>query len=129
LNAPLNVITIKIANSRRVRVIVSVFTRRLQKLTTTAALLLLTACQTYTQGSGRTVGEFMDDVGIQAAVKTALMRDKEVNGLAVDVDVNRSVVSLHGRVPSEYVRNKAVKLAREVRGVSRVDDRLTLIDD
>jgi hyperosmotically inducible protein len=129
LNAPLNVITIKIANSRRVRVIVSVFTRRLQKLTTTAALLLLTACQTYTQGSGRTVGEFTDDVGIQAAVKTALMRDKEVNGLAVDVDVNRSVVALHGRVPSEYVRNKAVKLAREVRGVSRVDDRLTLIDD
>lgn len=109
--------------------IVSVFTRRLQKLTTAAALLLLTACQTYTQGSGRTVGEFADDVGIQAAVKTALMRDKEVNGLAVDVDVNRSVVSLHGRVPSEYVRNKAVKLAREVRGVSRVDDRLTLIDD
>ena len=77
----------------------------------------------------RTVGEFTDDVGISSRVKTALLRDEEVKGLRIDVDVRRSVVSLYGRVPSTYARNKAVNIAKGVRGVREVKDKLTLVDE
>ena len=87
---------------------------------------LVSACSGYQAGGNRTVGEFTDDVGIQAAVKTALIRDKELNGLAINVEVRRSVVSLYGRIPSEYARKKALDHAKAVRGVQEVVDRLTL---
>ena len=87
----------------------------------------VTACSGYQAGGNRTVGEFTDDVGIQAAVKTALIRDKELNGLAINVEVRRSVVSLYGRIPSEYARKKALDHAKAVRGVQEVVDRLTLV--
>ncbi len=92
-------------------------------------LCLLTACASYKEGGSRTVGEFTDDVGIQAAVKTALVRDDEIKGLRINVEVNRSVVSLYGRVPSEYARQKAVRIAGDVRGVVEVRDRLTLVNE
>ena len=91
------------------------------------AVLLLSACQSYLDGNSRTVGQFTDDARIQAAVKTALVGDDEVKGLPINVEVNRSVVSLYGRVSSDYLRNKAVSLAGDVRGVVRVEDRLTLV--
>lgn len=99
----------------------------IKTLMTLGLAFVLLGCQNYIDGSGRTVGQFTDDAGIQAAVKTALVADDEIKGLPINVEVNRSVVSLYGRVSSEYLRNKAVKLAAEVRGVSRVVDRLTLV--
>ena len=92
-------------------------------------ILGLTACQTYRNEGSRTPGEFADDVAISTAVKTALVRDAEVKGLAINVEVRRSVVTLYGRVPSTYARNKALKLAGEVRGVAEVVDRLTLVSN
>ena len=91
-------------------------------------LLLLFGCASYQEGGSRTAGEFTDDVGIQAAVKTALIRDVEINGLAINVEVKRSVVSLYGRIPSAYARQKALDIANKVRGVRRVEDRLTLVE-
>lgn len=91
-------------------------------------VIALTACQGYRDGKNRTFGQFTDDAGIQASVKTTLMRDKEINGLSINVEVNRNIVSLYGRIPSEYARAKALRLAATVRGVERVEDRLTLIE-
>ncbi len=86
----------------------------------------LAGCAGYQDDSRRTIGEFTDDAGIQAGVKTALIRDPEVNGLAINVEVRRGIVSLFGRVPSDHARQKAVGVASRVRGVVRVEDRLTL---
>ncbi len=91
--------------------------------------LACSGCASYKEGGSRTVGEFTDDVGIQSAVKTALIRDKEISGLRINVEVNRSVVSLYGRIPSEYARQKAVRIAAGVRGVVDVQDRLTLVEE
>ena len=99
----------------------------LKTLSMLSFALILSACQGYIDGSSRTIGQFTDDAGIQAAVKAKLVGDDEVKGMPINVEVNRSVVSLYGRVSSDYLRNKAVKLAGEVRGVSRVVDRLTLV--
>jgi len=89
--------------------------------------LMLTACQSYLDGSSRTIGEVTDDSAILAGVKTALISDEEIKGLAINVEVSRSVVSLYGRIPSDSVRKKALALAGEVRSVRRVEDRLTLV--
>ena len=90
---------------------------------------LIAGCASYREGGSRTVGEFTDDVAIRTAVKSALFGDDEVSGFKIKVDVNRSVVTLFGRVPSEHARNKALSLAGNIRGVSEVLDRLTLIPE
>ncbi len=89
---------------------------------------VLPGCQSYREGGPRTIGEFTDDVAIQAGVKTALIRDKEIKGLRINVEVRRSVVSLYGSVPSDYAREKATRIAGKIRGVERVEDRLTLVE-
>lgn len=95
----------------------------------TVVLVVLTGCQSYREGGSRTVGEFTDDVGIQTAVKTALIRDAEIKGLRINVDVRKGVVSLYGRVPSTYMRDKVVQVASQPRGVRQVVDRLTLVPE
>lgn len=98
-------------------------------VTLTGLVLSLSAgCASYQSGGNRTIGEFTDDLGIQSAVKTALIRDKEINGLAINVEVSRSVVSLYGRIPSEYARTKAIEITKKIRGVVQVQDRLTLVE-
>ena len=105
--------------------------RRFTHLHQFALLLLvcvtLAGCQNYREDSGRTIGEFTDDVGIAAAVKRALIADAEIKGLRVNVDVHRGVVSVRGRVPSDYARQKVLAVAAQSRGVQRVVDQLTVV--
>ena len=89
----------------------------------------LGGCQNYREDGSRTIGEFTDDVGIQANVKRVLVRDPEINGLRLNVEVRRGEVTLYGRVPSSYARKKIVELAAGVRGVVRVNDKLTLVTE
>ncbi len=91
------------------------------------ALSLLAGCQAYKDGNRRTIGQFTDDARIQAAVKTALIGDKEIAGWPMNIEVNKGVVGLYGRIPSETARARAIRLAGEVRGVVDVQDRLTLV--
>ncbi len=88
---------------------------------------LLSGCQSYREGGSRTVGEFTDDVAVQTKVKTRLVRDDEINGMRINVEVTRGVVTLYGPITSEYARTKAVNLIRDIRGVQEVQDRLTLV--
>ena len=87
----------------------------------------LAGCQGYRTEGARTPGEFADDVAIQAAVKTALVRAEGVKGAGINVEVRQSVVTLFGRVGSEQERSLALTTARGVGGVASVVDRLTLV--
>ena len=91
------------------------------------ALGTLAGCQGYRTEGTRTPGEFADDVAIQAAVKTALVRAEGVKGAPINVEVRQSVVTLFGRVSSEEERRLALTTARDVGGVRSVVDRLTLV--
>jgi len=102
--------------------------RTLAQSVVIACCLLIVGCQGYRDGSTRTVGEFTDDTAIQTAVKSALIRDDEVKGFPMNIEVYRGVVSLYGRISSESDRDKAINIAASVRGVVRVEDRLTLVD-
>ena len=93
------------------------------------ALLGLSSCQNYMVGSeARTVGEYTDDVGIAAILKARLLQNESIGGLQIDVDVNRGVVSLYGYVRTEIEKDSVLQLAASVRGVTRVEDRLVVVE-
>lgn len=94
-----------------------------------ALALVLAGCAGYDRGSeSRTFGEVTDDVSIQTVLKTRLLRDPLVGGLAIDTEVRRGEVRLYGRVDSEEARARALEIARGVRGVDDVLDRLVVVD-
>jgi hyperosmotically inducible protein len=64
------------------------------------------------------------DLIITTAVKTALLNDREVNGVRIDVETVRGVVTLSGVVSTEAGGRRAIELARAVNGVVEVKSRL-----
>jgi hyperosmotically inducible periplasmic protein len=66
------------------------------------------------------------DPGITTAVKSKLAADDTVKAYQIDVDTRDGVVTLTGTVPTAAARDRAVQLARETDGVTRVEDRLTV---
>jgi osmotically-inducible protein OsmY len=85
-------------------------------------LLIATgACQTM---GGRTAGEAVDDTAITTAVKSKLVADKAANLTKVDVDTKSGVVHLNGSVDTAEQKSRAEQLAREARGVTRVENNL-----
>jgi hyperosmotically inducible protein len=97
--------------------------RRIHSVLLVAALLvvslLVTAC-------GKTVGDTIDDATITTRVKTALLNDPDVGGLAIDVDTFKGVVTVSGRVKSKAEEDKVVSIARRTDGVSDVKSTLQI---
>lgn len=85
-------------------------------------------CQSYVDGSTRTAGEFADDAQITTMVKLRLLDDPEVKGWRISVSSVKAVVTLEGRVPSDYARTKALRIAAETGSVVGVEDRLTIVE-
>jgi hyperosmotically inducible periplasmic protein len=94
-----------------------------------ATLALLSGCQAYRTGEGRTAGQLTDDVSIQSLVKLGLLNDPDIKGLNVKTTVRRGVVTLSGRVGSQEQKQRAVAIAHNVKGVERVDDRLSIVTE
>ena len=66
------------------------------------------------------------DPGITTAVKSKLAADDTVKAYQIDVDTQGGVVTLTGAVENQAAKDRAVQLARETDGVTRVEDRLTV---
>lgn len=92
-----------------------------------SAAVVTAGCQSYREGGSRTVGEVVDDAAIQSRVKLALLNDPEIKALQVNTEVNRGVVTLHGRVATREQKERAASLAGAVKGVVEVDDRLSIV--
>ena len=85
----------------------------------------LGGCENYLEEStSRTVGEFTDDTTIHLIVKRRLVAAREVRGMRIDVDVNKGIVTLIGKVRTEEERNRALAIAAGVPNVAKVVDRL-----
>lgn len=80
-----------------------------------------------TAACGKTVGETIDDTTITTRVKTAMLNDPAVGGLAIDVDTFKGVVTLSGRVESQAEKAQAVAIARRTSGVVEVKDALQVL--
>ena len=69
-------------------------------------------------------GVVLDDAAITAQVKTALVIAPDLQGLAINVDTLRNVVTLSGTVASEGLRQQAETIAKGVYGVQEVKNNL-----
>jgi osmotically-inducible protein OsmY len=68
----------------------------------------------------------VSDASLTAKIKAKMALDDTISAAAIDVDSNGSTVTLSGRLGSQAERSRAVQLARETEGVTRVVDQLTV---
>jgi osmotically-inducible protein OsmY len=73
-----------------------------------------------TRSAANTAGDVMSDTVITTKVKADLAADPAVKAMDVHVETIKGVVMLSGFVPSKTEAEKAVQLARGVKGVSDV---------
>ncbi len=71
-------------------------------------------------------GEAIADGAISASINADLLKDPELSVLKIDVDAKQSAVVLNGLTPSEEARVRAVKIASAVKGVTRVENNLSV---
>ncbi len=76
------------------------------------------------QSTGRTAGQFIDDVGIAAAVQAKIFDDDMLRSLPIKVTSYQGEVTLTGAVDSSKAKQRAEKLAYSVKGVRKVNNHL-----
>lgn len=86
-------------------------------------LMFLTACQSMT---GKTAGQSIDDASVTASLQGKLTADRLSNFSRINVDTDRGVVLLNGVVRSAEEQTRAEELARQVEGVTKVNNNLQI---
>ena len=87
-----------------------------------AIVATLTGCaSTPTRES---TGEVIDDSAITAKIKATYAGDRDVSALQVGVETYKGVVQLSGFVDKAYAKQKAGELAKNVRGVTSVENNI-----
>jgi osmotically-inducible protein OsmY len=71
-------------------------------------------------------GEMLADGALTAKIKSKMALDDSVRARSIDVTTRDHVVTLSGIVQSVAEHDRAVQLARETDGVTRVIDKLTV---
>ena len=75
---------------------------------------------------GKSAGEFIDDAWITTKVKSKLLADDGLSSFKIEVDTFKGIVRLSGFVDKQHQINRAVEIARSVKGVKKVINSLTL---
>jgi osmotically-inducible protein OsmY len=91
---------------------------RLSAAVAAVSVALLAACAPTATKEG--TGEYVDDSVITTKVKTALADDPQVKATEVNVETFKGTVQLSGFVESSESAQRAVELARQVKGVKDV---------
>lgn len=91
-------------------------------ITAVAALVVLPGCAVTRDQSS--VGEYIDDSAITTAVKAKFVEDKTVDASAISVETLRGEVMLSGFAKSGTEKERAETLARSVKGVKQVKNKL-----
>jgi hypothetical protein len=71
-------------------------------------------------------GDALSDAQLTGKIKSKMALDDSVESRHIDVDTKDHVVTLRGTVRSEAERQRALRLARETRGVTSVVDQLRI---
>jgi len=74
--------------------------------------------------AGATVAASVDDASITAAVSAGLAKDPDLSAIKIDVDTKGGTVMLKGPAPSAAAKSRAEEIAKNVKGVSSVDNQL-----
>ena len=84
----------------------------------TILLALLVGCAATPNQEG--TGEYFDDAVLTTKVKAAILNESSLKSAEINVETFKGVVQLSGFVSSRADINKAVELARDVKGVTSV---------
>jgi len=74
----------------------------------------------------QSTGEYIDDVAITAKVKSALVEAPETQARDIQVESFKGTVQLSGFVDSAGEKERAGALARQVTGVERVENKISV---
>jgi len=74
--------------------------------------------------AGRAIAAAADDATITAAVNAGLAKDPDLSAVKIDVDTSAGKVTLRGPAPTPVAKDRAEQIAKDVKGVSSVDNQL-----
>lgn len=77
----------------------------------------------------RKVSEIAEDASITAGIKTALIRDKRIKALDINVETFKGKVTLYGRVTDKALIKRCIDIAKTIKGVKTVDSKLAVISE
>jgi hyperosmotically inducible periplasmic protein len=86
-------------------------------------LLAAVSCRT---PAGRAPGVVVDDSEITSEVKTKLLAESVLKGLAISVTTFEGNVTLTGAVDNQEQKSKATQLVQNVKGVKKVNNELVV---
>lgn len=92
--------------------------QRFTSLLAAFMILVLVGCAPTSTRQG--TGEYIDDAVITSKVKAAFAADPVVKATEVQVETFKGTVQLSGFVESRESAQKAVEIARQVKGVNEV---------
>ncbi|MGB9129270.1 MAG: BON domain-containing protein [Thiobacillus sp.] len=100
------------------------FSKSLTALFLAVTLVSAVGCASTSQKEG--TGEYVDDAVITTKVKAAIFNEPTLKSTEINVETFKGVVQLGGFVNSQADINKAVSLARSVKGVTSVKNDMRL---
>jgi hyperosmotically inducible protein len=85
---------------------------------------LVTGCAS--TSTRESTGEVIDDTLITSKVKAAFVEDKTVSAMNINVETYKGIVQLSGFANSQAEINRAVEIARNIKGVKAVKNDIRL---
>ena len=67
-----------------------------------------------------------DDAAITASIAAGLAKDADLSAIKIDVDTKNGKVTLYGPAPSAAARDRATTIAKSIKGVGEVDNKLVV---
>ena len=78
------------------------------------------------QVGSKSLGQSFEDKVLGSKIKAKLFVEPHIRSFNIDVDVERSVVTLTGKVDSQTNKNRIIEIARTTEGTVKVIDNLTV---
>ena len=88
------------------------------------AARLATQAATKAHDAASKVGDTLSDSALTAKIKSKMVLDDDVAARGIDINTSGTIVTLTGVVRSADERDRAVRLAQETKGVTKVVDKL-----
>lgn len=75
---------------------------------------------------GETVSEYASDTALTAKIKAAFVGEKSLSALDISVETTNGITTLAGRVGTQAQADLAARVARDVKGVKDVHNKITV---
>ncbi|MFZ6872620.1 BON domain-containing protein [Undibacterium sp. Di27W] len=98
--------------------------QRMMVMIFAASLMIITGCASTSTKEG--TGEYVDDTVITTKVKAEIFNEPSLKSMEINVETFKGVVQLSGFVTSNANIDKAVSIARNVKGVHSVKNDMRL---